>query len=100
MSSKLDLEYEQKPDGIAFGIIAKPGSRVNELAGFHDGCLRVRITAAPEKGKANKAIIALLSKKLKISKSSLQIISGETSSRKKIIAKGIASDKLLAVLGK
>lgn len=46
--------------------------------------VKARVTAVPEDGKANKALIALLSKKLKIAKSSISFISGETS-RKKIL---------------
>ncbi len=42
------------------------------------------MTAVPEDGKANKALIALLSKTVKIPKSSIKFISGETS-RKKIL---------------
>ncbi|HEV7433371.1 MAG TPA: DUF167 domain-containing protein [Pseudorhizobium sp.] len=46
--------------------------------------LRVRVTAVPEGGKANKALIALLAKRLRMPKSALTILSGETS-RKKIL---------------
>ncbi|MDQ1187255.1 DUF167 domain-containing protein [Agrobacterium larrymoorei] len=46
--------------------------------------VKARVTAVPEDGKANKALIALLSKTLKISKSSISFVSGETS-RKKIL---------------
>ncbi len=46
--------------------------------------LKARVTAVPEKGKANKALIGLLSKSLKISKSSFEILSGDTA-RKKIL---------------
>ncbi|MFM2279470.1 MAG: hypothetical protein RLZZ444_1701 [Pseudomonadota bacterium] len=46
--------------------------------------LKARVTAVPEDGKANKALIALLSKKLKVPKSAILILSGETS-RKKIL---------------
>ena len=44
--------------------------------------LKARVTAVPEDGKANKALIALLSKALKIPKSSISFITGETSRRK------------------
>lgn len=47
--------------------------------------LRVAVTAAPEKGKANKAIVAVLSRTLGISKSSIELLSGETSARKKFL---------------
>lgn len=46
--------------------------------------LKMRVTAVPEDGKANKALIALLSKKLRARKSAISIVSGETS-RKKIL---------------
>lgn len=46
--------------------------------------VKARVTAVPEDGKANKALVALLSKTLKISKSSISFVSGETS-RKKIL---------------
>ena len=41
--------------------------------------LKARVTAVPEKGKANKALVALLSKTLKVPKSSISVVSGETS---------------------
>ena len=46
--------------------------------------LKVRVTAVPEKGKANKALIALVSKSLGVAKSSVSLVSGETA-RKKIL---------------
>ena len=44
--------------------------------------LKARVTAVPEKGKANKALIALLSKALKVTKSAISVASGETSRQK------------------
>jgi uncharacterized protein (TIGR00251 family) len=46
--------------------------------------LKVRVTAVPEKGKANKALVALVAKSLGVAKSSVRIASGDTS-RKKIL---------------
>ncbi|NMN70567.1 DUF167 domain-containing protein [Rhizobium sp. 57MFTsu3.2] len=46
--------------------------------------LKARVTAVPEKGKANKALIALVAKSLRVAKSSVSLASGETS-RKKIL---------------
>ncbi|MBB3658830.1 uncharacterized protein (TIGR00251 family) [Rhizobium sp. BK650] len=46
--------------------------------------LKVRVTAVPEKGKANTALIALISKSLGVAKSSVDLVSGDTS-RKKIL---------------
>jgi uncharacterized protein (TIGR00251 family) len=46
--------------------------------------LKVRVTAVPEKGKANKALIVLVAKSLGIAKSTVSLVSGDTA-RKKIL---------------
>ncbi len=46
--------------------------------------LKAYVTTAPEKGKANKELIKMLSKKLKTPKNTISIISGETDHLKKI----------------
>ena len=64
-----------------------PGAAKNAIGGVWEGPdgerrLIVRVTAAPEKGKANKAVIALLSKELGIAKSAFSVIRGETDRNK------------------
>lgn len=50
--------------------------------------LRVAVTEAPEKGKANRAIGALLSREFGVSKSAVRILSGETSPKKRFLLVG------------
>lgn len=53
--------------------------------GSEDECyLKARVSVAPEKGKANKALIALIAKSIGIPKSALSLVSGDTA-RKKIL---------------
>ncbi len=60
-----------------------PNSSKNDFVGMMaDGNFKLKIQAVPEKNKANKAIIKLISKKLGISQSKIQIISGETQAKK------------------
>jgi uncharacterized protein len=47
-----------------------------------DNNYRVKVSAPPEKGKANKRVIELLSEKLCIKKQDIKIISGETNNKK------------------
>jgi uncharacterized protein len=56
----------------------RPSARQNLVEWLDEDTCKVSVTAAPEKGKANKAIIALLSKEMKISKSSILLIRGAT----------------------
>ena len=62
-----------------------PGAARNEVAGFSDGVLRIRVSALPVKGKANRELVAFLSQLLGVSSERITIIKGQTS-RNKIIA--------------
>lgn len=76
-------------DGSSFHVKAHAGSRRDAVSGVHDGMLKVEVTTAPEKGKANKAILKLLSKKLGIPASDLVLLSGETNPRKRFGVRGV-----------
>lgn len=59
-----------------------PRAKKEILEKISNNNYRVKVTAPPEKGKANKRVIELLSESLGIKKRDIRIISGETSSRK------------------
>ena len=70
------------PAAPGFGVRVTPKSSTNEIAGLFrasDGAvsLQVRVTAQPEKGKANKAVIKILAKELGFAKSNLEIVAGD-----------------------
>lgn len=65
-----------------------PNARKNSNEGFHDGILKVRIHAPPDKGKANETLIEFLSETFSIPKSRIRILSGHTSRLKKIEIEG------------
>ena len=56
--------------------------------------LKVCVTQSPEKGKANKAVIELLAKSLKLRKSQIELLSGETSHQKRFLIRGITPEEL------
>jgi uncharacterized protein (TIGR00251 family) len=88
------LTLEQNSRGVILPVRAHAGARRNAILGARDGALRVAVTAAPEKGKANQAIIALLSKTFGVSKSAIELISGETSPQKRLLVRNIEMDQL------
>lgn len=57
---------------------------------MEEGKLKIRVTVPPEGGKANKAVIELLSKALKVPKSSIEIVRGDTSRNKVIFISGVS----------
>ena len=62
-----------------------PNAGRNEVVGFADGVLRVKISAPPIKGKANKELITYLSRLLGVGRGSVNIIKGHTT-RSKVVA--------------
>lgn len=79
------IELENDPRGVIVRVRAQAGARRNAILGEREGMLRVAVCAAPEKGKANRAIIELLSKVLIVPKSSIQLLSGESSPQKRFL---------------
>lgn len=65
--------------GAAIAIRVTPRARKTELSGIMaDGTLRIRISAPPVEGKANKALIKYLADVLGVRKSRIEIVAGET----------------------
>lgn len=59
-----------------------PKSSQNKIIGFENDVLKIKCTTAPEKGKANQAVINLLAKYYDVPKSSITILKGKSSSIK------------------
>ncbi len=91
---------QAKEDGtLILSLYVQPRAGKNELAGLHDGALKLRLTTPPVDGKANKAVIAFLAKKLKLSKSAVVLRSGLKSRRKQLQIIGLDEQTVRERLG-
>lgn len=63
-------------------VKVKPNAKREEIKEIEKDYFEVRTTVVPEKGKANKKVIEILSKYLKIPKSRIKLVRGETSREK------------------
>jgi hypothetical protein len=88
------LHLEPHPDGAILPVRAQPGARRNEIRGVQDGILKVCVTQSPEKGKANKALVEVLSKALGLKKSQIELIAGQTSHQKRFLVRNIEVQEL------
>ncbi|MBI3837067.1 MAG: DUF167 domain-containing protein [Planctomycetia bacterium] len=92
------IALESHPQGTILPVRAHAGARRNCIRGEQAGSLQVSVTQAPEKGKANKAIIAVLSDELSLRKSQFELLGGETSPNKRILVRDVAKADLTARL--
>ncbi len=77
-----DIRIEQSGNDVRIWIKAVPGASCDEIAGVIGDRLKVRISAAPEAGKANKAICKLIAKATKVKANQVSIESGQTNPEK------------------
>ena len=80
--------------GTILPVRAQPGARKNAILGERAGSLRVAVSAAPERGKANAAIHEVLADAIGCKASQIGLLSGETSRTKRFLISGMTPDEL------
>ena len=75
------------PSGVTVDLRVQPRARRAALEAA-DGALKAQVTAPPEDGKANAAVIALLAGEWRLPKSSFDVIKGQTARAKTIRVTG------------
>ena len=75
------------PHGIVFKVFIQPRSSKNMIVGLHGDCIKIKLTAPPVDGAANKMCVKFLAKHLAVSPTSLEILTGHNSRAKKVLIK-------------
>ena len=89
------MNKESLPAEIKVKVL--PRSSRNQVL-MRDDLLTVKVSAPPVEGAANRALIALLAEKLKVSKSSIDILSGKNSRLKLLRVHGLSLQQVKALL--
>lgn len=79
-------------------ILVRPNSSNNTVSGLYNDTIKIKISAAPEKGKANKELLEFLSLALKVPKQDIEIVHGEFSNLKEIRVKNMTKDGIISSL--
>ena len=93
-------EFNETGGGVILSVRVSTRSSSNAVKGVKDGCLKVSVTAVPEKGKANKAVFKLLSKLFGIPTTAVNIYSGGKSRNKAVFLSGISGKEVEECLKK
>jgi hypothetical protein len=70
-----------------------PGARQSAVVGRHGEGWKVRVSAAPERGRANDALVDLLAETLEVARSNVHVVSGASGRDKIVELSGIAPDE-------
>lgn len=82
------MAIEEVTDGVEISVWVVPGASRTEIAGFHDGALRLRVGPPPERGAATAAATKLLREAFGASR--VELVSGVTSRRKRFLLRSMS----------
>jgi uncharacterized protein (TIGR00251 family) len=84
--------------GVVLALHIQPGAKKTEVCGLHGDALKIRLAAPPVDGKANDALIEFLARVLSVPRSSVELLSGQTSRAKRLRIDGIDAARTISVL--
>ena len=90
------IALEPHPQGTVLSVRVHAGAGRNGIRGTQDGVLKVDVTQVPEKGKANKSLIEVLSRGLTLRKSQIELVAGQTARQKKFLVRDVRPEELSA----
>jgi hypothetical protein len=89
------IQPAEKNNALVFTVRVVPRASKSEIVGSLDGALKIRLAAPPVDGAANEELIKLLSKTFGVSKSAIEILSGQTARTKQVKISGINAREFL-----
>lgn len=92
--NKVSTYWTENEAGVILRVQVQTRASRDEVMGPHGDFLKVRITAAPVAGAANKHLLKFLAKQLKLPQRQLSLKSGATSKNKSISIEGISADEV------
>lgn len=92
------LDLNEKDNAVTIRIRVQPRASRTEIAGEHAGAIKLRVAAPPVDGKANEECRRFLAKQFKVSATSIEIISGDSSRNKVIRVSNISAQRVLEAL--
>ena len=79
------LFVQETSAGVTFNVFIQPRSSKNSVVGLYGDALKIKLTAPPVEGAANRMCIEFLAKQLGVAKSTLSIVSGHSGRNKRIL---------------
>jgi uncharacterized protein (TIGR00251 family) len=80
-------------------VHVQPRARRTEVVGWYGDAVKIRLAAPPVDGAANEELVAFLADEIGVARSSLEIIAGRTSRRKRVAVEGAKRKEVLGRLG-
>lgn len=93
------IQLTPHAEGFVLAVRAQPGAKKNAITGQLADAVKISVTAPPEDGRANVAIIDLLRSQLKCKRAEVELLTGQTNRNKSILIRGLTSEEIIQRLG-
>ena len=90
----------EKKGSLVLMVKVSPGAQKNAICGESGGALKIKVAARPEKGRANRELEIFLAGVFGVSKSCVEVISGESARQKQVMLRNISREKAEKILDK
>jgi uncharacterized protein (TIGR00251 family) len=90
------IELAEHPDGVILPVRAQPGARKAGVLGEHAGALKLGVTAPPQDGRANDAVVELIRELFGLKRSQVELVAGLKDRNKKLLVRGVSRTALAA----
>lgn len=87
------------PEGATLAVRAQPGAKKDAVLGRHGDAVKIAVTAPPEDGRANAALVEYLKSWLRVKRSQVELVSGEKNRNKVFLIRGLTPAELAARVG-
>jgi uncharacterized protein (TIGR00251 family) len=94
----MSITITPHPEGATLAVRAQPGAKRNAVLGEQAGALKVAVTAPPEDGRANAALVEVLRDWLGLKRSQVELAGGPTSRNKVFLIRGLDAEELTALV--
>jgi len=93
------IDLKLHAEGVILPVRAQPNARRPGLQGERNGALKVAVTAPPEDGRANEALVEVLRETLGVRRGQIELLSGQTARDKKFLIRGLTADEVRERIG-
>ena len=92
------ISLTEHAEGVILPVRALPNAKRAGVVGEQNGALKVAVTAPPEDGRANAALVVVLREALGLKRSQVELTAGQTSRDKRFLIRGVGREELAARL--
>lgn len=93
------INYQDLPEGCLIPVWVQPRSSKKQIIGEHEGALKIKLTAPPVEGEANRELCEYLARCLKIGKNRITVAHGQANRHKLVFIAGKNGEEVLEQLG-